>query len=187
VFGELLQESVDQGMTWANRDYVPVLDRSDETSPFGYPRTLVGGQGTLPTRWYLAVNRDFRLGGSTVLRSDDDTHNWNSVLAYRGGAADVQRATPGTPNIQIGAVAHDPANPDHVFVARMTSPPYEPRTTSLPPPDSSGITESRDGGATWSDLGSQHLGLITGLVLSPDSMHLFVASDQGVRLMSVAP
>jgi len=38
-----------------------------------------------------------------------------------------------------------------------------------------------------SDLGSQQLGTITDLVLSPDGTRLYVASDQGVRMMVVGP
>jgi hypothetical protein len=52
--------------------------------PFlGYPQFLVGGQGVEPRRFYLAVNRDRRAGGSSRFRSDDDGATWNEVLAYR--------------------------------------------------------------------------------------------------------
>lgn len=189
VDGDVMEESTDGGASFHHIDYVPPSDQSAgrQFVPFGYPRALSGGSGVLPTRWYLAINRDTRKGGGALLRSDDDGMNWATILNYEGGGSSMTYAIPGTWDVRIRGLAYDPAKPDHVLVARTASEPYDSSRAYSPAPITSGVTESPDGGRSWNDLGSQQIGAITDLALSPDGTRLYVASDQGVRMMTLHP
>jgi photosystem II stability/assembly factor-like uncharacterized protein len=186
-FGSSLAQSSDEAQTfgpfWEVSDgpgRVVSICRGTE-STHGYPRRLVGGTGAAPSRWYLAVNRDFRFGGSTVLRSDDDGATWQDVLAYRGGGL-PDCTEPGDWNVQLAGLAYDPEDPDRLYVARIA---YDPRADFSQPAESvypvvaSGITMTRDAGTTWTDLAGQQLGRLTDLALGSDHDALYAATDQG--------
>jgi hypothetical protein len=180
--GAALNQSFDQGTTWSLPSWAQ--DQSPITGEdFGYPENLVGGHGSEPARWYVAVNRDSRRGGSTLLRSDDDTRTWQPVLAYRGGGTASRSESPGAWTVRMVGLAYDPEDPDRIFVARIARPPFNILTGVQDPIVTSGVIESQDGGATWNDLGSQQVGAITGLVLSADRQRLYITSEQGVRMM----
>jgi len=171
-FGETLAQSTNAGESWT-----PLFNPQPNAPPlFGYPQSLVGGQGLEPRRFYLAVNRDRRAGGSSVVRSDDDGATWNEVLAYRGGgsrgfAPDVD---PTAPNLRLGGLAYEPAQPDHVYVARQVFPAF------FEPPAGGAVAASLDGGETWADLGRQDIGAVSDLALGADDGWLFAATDQGL-------
>ena len=171
-FGETLAQSTDQGETWT-----ALFNPQPFAPPFvGYPQHLVGGQGLEPLRFYLAVNRDRRAGGSSVVRSDDDGATWDEVLAYRGGgspgfAPDVD---PNAPNVRLGALAYDPANPDQVYIGRQVFPGF------FEPASGGAVAASLDGGGTWSDLGRQDIGAVNDLAFGVDGQFLFAAADQGL-------
>lgn len=174
-FFERVQQSQDQGQSFTNW-YAASQSAAD--APVGFPKALVGGQGAAPQRWYLAINRDQRLGGSVLLRSDDDGSSWDTVLDFQGGGTfDTDQSTF---SVTIDALAYDPANPDRVYVARAGAFPGFP-----PTPVTSGITVSTDAGQTWSDLGNQQLGTIADLALGVDARYLFVATDQGVARLEL--
>jgi hypothetical protein len=172
-FGEVLRQSTDQGATWMPwfstvRDVTAVPDH--------YPRRLVGGSGAAPTRFYLAANRDARLGGSDLVRSDDDGASWTSVLAYRGGGSPGFAGPdndPSAPNITLGGLTHDPTNPDRVYVGLAS--------------DGSGVLTSPDGGTTWCSLGQQPIGSVRDLVLGVDGRNLYAATDAGVWRFELDP
>ena len=189
-FGSSLMQSWDEGHTFGpfwrvpgpyGPDSVAAICRGTE-STYGYPRALVGGAGPAPSRWYLAVNRDFRFGGSTVLRSDDDGVTWQDVLAYRGGGG-PDCTEPGDWNVQLAGLAYDPEDPDRLYVARVA---YDPHADFSQPAEfvyavmASGITMTRDAGTTWTDLASQQMGRLTDLTFGPDRDALYAATDQGV-------
>jgi hypothetical protein len=167
---EVLKQSADQGQTFTDvyGNHQPAFD-----APSGFPKAIVGGQGAVPERWYLAINRDQRFGGSSLLRSDDDGASWNLVLNHvGGGSADADK---NNWSVSIAAIAYDPSNPDHVYVARNGA------FFGFPPtPVTSGLTASSDGGQTWNDVGNQQLGTISDLALGIDGHFLFLASDRGV-------
>src|SRR5262249_53864412 len=101
ILGESLERSKDGGTTW--RNVTPYeLGRADD---------LVGGQGVLPDRFYLAIAAPAQQS-ARLYRSDDDLASWTPVL-------DLPDATP-------LAVTDDPSAPDHVYVGTsrgvMTSP-----------------------------------------------------------------
>jgi hypothetical protein len=165
-FGIVLRQSNDQGTTWT-----PWFSTVQDVTaiPDHYPRRLVGGSGAAPTRFYLAENRDARLGGSDLFRSDDNGASWTSVLVYRGGGSPGfanEDNDPSAPNVMLGGVAYDPANPDRVFVGLAT--------------DASGVMTSPDGGATFCMLGQQPIGAVRDVVLGIDGRNLFAATDTGV-------
>ena len=187
-FGSSLAQSSDEAQTFGPFWEVPAgpgsvasICRGTE-STYGYPRTLVGGTGAVPSRWYLAVNRDFRFGGSTVLRSDDDGATWQGVLVYRGdGQADCTQ--PGDWNVQLAGLAYDPGDSDRLYVARIA---YDPHADFSQPAESvyavvtSGITMTRDAGTTWTDLAGQQMGRLIDLAMGSDHDALYAATDQGV-------
>ena len=187
-FGSVLTQSLDLGHTfdpfWEDPDgprNVTSICRATE-SAYGFPRALVGGIGRAPSRWYLAVNRDFRFGGSTVFRSDDDGAIWQEVLGFRGGGGS-SCTEPGDWNVQLAGLAYDPAYPDRVFVARIA---HDPHADFNQPPDywypvrTSGITMTTDAGSTWTDLASQQLGVIFDVAMGPDRRSLYAATDLGI-------
>jgi len=176
-FGASLQQSTDQGKTF--NDWWTSAAVGSPLS--GYPHSLVGGLGAVPTRWYLAFNRDPRIGGSAVMRSDDDGSTWTPVLSYDGGGGfGSPGSDPNAWNIQIAGLADVSSAPDTLYVAR----------TALSPADqsvqTSGVATSTDGGATWSDLDSQQLGHLADLALGIDGQNLYLASDQGLFQLSLA-
>lgn len=166
-FGEMLNQSTDAGETWT-----AAWDGS--ANEVGYPSRIVGGQGAAPDRFYLAVNRDRRVGGSTVFRSDDDGATWNSMLVQRGGGSPGFGGDPQTVAVEVRGLAYDPANPDRVYVGRQAFPVYSD------PPDGGAVAASVDGGATWSDLGRQDIGAVSDLALGVDGRNLYAATDHGL-------
>ena len=166
-FGEPLNHSANAGETWSEA----WNGNGDES---GYPSRLVGGRGIVPGRFYLAVNRDRRLGGSNVFRSDDNGVSWSAILTYRGGGTPGFGGDPETAAVEIGGLAYDPVNPDRIYVGRKVYPSYSD------PPDGGGVAVSTDGGATWSDLGRQDIGAVSDLALGIDGRNLYAATDQGL-------
>jgi hypothetical protein len=142
-------------------------------APSGFPQAIVGGHSAAPQRWYLALNRDQRFGGSLLTRSDDDGATWATALDYVGGG--LNDPDKSNWSIKIAALAYDAANPDSVFVARNAFVQGSPPTLTT-----SGVTVSQDGGQTWNDLGSQQVGTIADLALGIDGHYLFLATDRGV-------
>ena len=183
-FGSWLPQSRDDGRTftpfWSGPGLPPVGICQGTESSYGFPRALVGGGADTPARWLLAVNRDYRFGGSTLLRSDDDGTSWQSVLAFRGGGSADCTET-GELNVQIAGLAADDTR---LYVARNAS-----RPGTFPRPETivtSGVMVSTDDGATWNDLGSQQLGHMTDLALGPDRRWLFAATDQGLLRLELS-
>jgi photosystem II stability/assembly factor-like uncharacterized protein len=174
-FAETLKESIDQGQTftdiYGNRQ--PAIDALS-----GFPQALTGGDGTDPQRWYLAINRDQRFGGSFLMRSDDDGRSWYAVLDHVGGGSEDPDKSKFS--VTIRAMAYDAANPATVYVARNGAYPGFPPTSVT-----SGVAVSGDGGQTWNDLGNQQMGSIADLALGIDGQYLFVASDRGVARLAV--
>ena len=118
-----------------------------------------------------------------MLRSDDDGASWDEVLAYRGGGT-PGFAPPGedpkAPNVQLGGLAYDPAQPDQVYVGRQVFHGY------FEPPAGGAVAASRDGGQTWFDLGRQDIGAVRDLALSVEGGLLFAATDQGLWRLHLA-
>lgn len=132
---------------------------------FLFVKRLVGGRGSAPERWYLAADRDERLGGSTVWRSDDDGRTWTETLAFERAWTPV----PGqkvAPDVDIGGLAYDPARPDRVFIALAG--------------EGEGVQTSLDGGASWQPLGRQDLGRANALALGIDGQNLYTATERGL-------
>jgi len=158
--GDVLQHSVDRGTTW--------LTFLRPQSAF--PTRLVGGQGSVPSRLYVAANRDLRAGGSSLFRSDDDGNGWMEVLSHRGGGT-LQEPT--APNITIAGLTYDPVQPDAVWVGLNTRASADSEPTGA-------VRFSEDGGATWLDIGTGDLGTIHDLALGIDGLNLYLATTRGV-------
>jgi hypothetical protein len=177
IFGADVDQSRDQGTSWSTWFHLMTNGVSA-----GYPSRLVGGQGLAPTRFYLAVNRDFRLGGSTLFRSDDDGANWREVLAFSEGGTFAESG-PEAPNTRIHGLAYDPAAPDRVYAGLA----IETQQGGQRVGQAGRIQASSDGGATWQRVG-QDIGLVSDLVLGLDADRLYAATDTGVwRTRRVQP
>ena len=166
-FGEPLNHSANAGETWTEA-------WNGSAEELGYPSRLVGGQGAAPGRFYLAVNRDRRLGGSTLFRSDDDGATWTSMLVYRGGGSPGFGEDPLTAAVEIGGLAYDPSNPERLYIGRQAF------LTYSGPADGGAVAASVDGGATWSELGRQDVGAVSDLALGIDGRNLYAATDHGL-------
>jgi photosystem II stability/assembly factor-like uncharacterized protein len=174
-FFEIVQQSTNQGQTFS--EWYAVRQITGD-APTGFPKSLVGGQGAAPQRWYLAMNRDQRFGGSVLVRSDDDGASWDTILDYQGGGTFAQNSTDFS--VRMAAMAYDAANPDTVYVARNSAYPGFP-----PTPVTSGVTVTADGGQTWNDLGNQQTGTIADLAFGIDGRFLFLATERGVARMAL--
>jgi photosystem II stability/assembly factor-like uncharacterized protein len=161
-FSDDLEESRDGGASWS-----PIL-----RPRLAFPVGLVGGAGADPGRWYLAANRDNRSGGSVVFASADDGATWQEIVQHEGGGSMEH----GRPNVRVGGLAYDPARPGRVYVAlnRSVGPTWQPTHQG------SGVAESHDAGASWTDLGRQDLPPIADLALGIDGRWLFAAGAEGV-------
>jgi hypothetical protein len=172
TFGAPLESSSDTGATWA-----AIFNAEVSARPLGGYPLVLASQATPPGRSYLAANRDARLGGSGVFRSDDDGVTWTGVLAFRGGGTPGYRQPdddPDAPNVRLGGLVVDPGDGDRVYVGQLSS-------TSYPPQDpvAGGVVASLDGGASWNPLG-QDLGGVNDLLLGGDGQALYAATNQGV-------
>jgi photosystem II stability/assembly factor-like uncharacterized protein len=148
-FGSGLQQTRDAGATWTT-----LLS----TGRGLYPCTLIGGQGAQPDRWYVVGSPFMGVGGSAVLRSDDDGATWTTIARTEEA---VQR---------LCAVAYDPDQPDTIWVAAS-----ETDDASL-----TGVRASVDGGQTWSYLGRQDIGWVNALARAADGSALFAATNEGI-------
>lgn len=171
-----LAESRNQGATWTPR----FGSGQVEDPQHAFPDILVGGHGAAPERYYLAAQRHRLLGDSSLFRSDDDAASWVEVLAFRSGGSNDQ---PDVPNVRIGGLAHDPAQPDHAYVAlnRTSGPAWDQTWLG------SQVLLSEDSGGMWSALGQQDLGRVADLALGIDARYLYAATDHGLWRLPVAP
>ena len=147
--GTALRQTRDQGATWST------------FFPDGQglvPRHLIGGEGPIPTRFYLAADFFQTLEGAVLLRSDDDGATWTRLL----------QAPPGTAT--LGGLAYDPLSPDRLFIAAGRT----------PFPEDTGVRMSEDGGLTWSPLGRPDIGWVNHLLLSDDRSTLYASTNEGI-------
>jgi hypothetical protein len=175
--GNPLQQSRDQGATWAD------FWRNPSGAPrrMASPSALVGGQGAAPSRFYLALLNDARVGGSSLQRSDDDGATWTEMVGFKGFGGDrgTERALgldPDDPSIVLTGLAYNPAVPDRVYVGVNENVRESGSTRRV----GRRVITSGDGGATWTDLSEQDIGAIQALALGIDGRNLYAATDQGV-------
>ena len=140
----------------------------------GFPDQLVGGQGAVPTRFYLGIWKDSRGGGSSLLRTDDDGRTWHLLLDYFGGGGMTPQDDP-RPDVTIGGLAYDPAAPDRVYVGFNEQVKGQASTTT--------VRASADAGATWTDLGVGIHGRVRALALGIDGRNLYAATHLGLFRM----
>jgi uncharacterized protein YfiM (DUF2279 family) len=165
-----LDQSDDFGASWVSRFGRP----DDSNGERSFPERLNIAEVGSIARIYLATSREFRVGGSSLFRSDDAAITWKEVLSHRGGA--TYGPPPYQPNTTIDALAVDRSNPDVVFVGLNTN--RVPRSTE--PTDGARVLRSSDGGATWNQLGADFSTWIRDLALTNDGRTLFAATDAGV-------
>jgi hypothetical protein len=190
IFYDTLTRSSDQGRTWEDWSWSSpegqLPDRYgqiNDTCYRGYPTLLVGGQGAAPQDFYLAVNRDSRIVGSLLVRTDDDGATSKVLLDLRGPPPPPGGSTTfaacmtdpdGSADTRIQGLAYDPAQPDHVFVGFSGIP-----SIGSPAADSS-VLASLDGGTSWASVGCQSIGPVNDLALGIDGRNLYAATDTGV-------
>jgi hypothetical protein len=155
AYGHPLRQSTNQGASWST------LYQRAATAV----NHLVGGQGSMPTRWYISTLFAGGAAGGTVARSDDDGASWQTVLEWRPDTP-IERGWSGTPGAMIGGLAYDPFHPDTVFVGMTT-------------PDG-GVRASTDGGASWTELGQHDIGSVQDLAVGIDGRNVYAATDLGL-------
>lgn len=173
-FSDALMRSTDQGKTWT-----PWLGASPgpDMASSGFPTRFVGGQGAAPDVFYLGINRDARVGGAFLTRTDDAGATSRGVLDFRGGGSagfHLPDSDPNAPSTQIAGLAYDPAQPDRVFVGLVSIPSYGS------PANDGSVMASVDGGATWNPIGGQSIGVVHDLILGIDGQNLYAGTDTGV-------
>jgi len=165
--GDDLKESRDYGATWQTA-FKPKT---------AFPYAITGGSGAEPTRLYLAVNNDFRGGGSLLHTSSDDGATWAPILENTGGGTMTGSKQP---NVTIGGVAYNPMVPGTVYVGlNSKSDPYKPV-------DAATVVATTDGGATWTPLGQPFPHQINDLKLGIDGQNLYVATASNVMRLALA-
>jgi hypothetical protein len=175
-FYDQLLRSSDQGASWRTAFGVgrPGASSRDSQHPeFAYPTILIGNQGVMPARTYLATRRDQRVGdGASLFRSDDDAQTWTEVFASRPATE------PDGVQVRIGGLAYNPSQPDTVYLGLNVS--TLPETSDPPTFLRAGVLVSTDAGQTWQPLGRQDLPRIHQLALGLDGRNLFAASSDGL-------
>lgn len=192
----LLQESRDRGASWTvladaggtrpetvqdpRNQPVPaptstpagrIVPISEKERITGTMDILAGGQGAMPSRFYLAITKPAQGGGMSLLQSDDDGLTWVERLSHTGGGS----ATPADdtlPNVTLSALAVDAGAPDRLFGA------FRERVKGQP--ERAAVRISADGGHTWADLGQGLGDPATGLALGIDGRNLYAATATGV-------
>ena len=146
---------------------------------------LVGGRGANPGRWYVALFRSnilySRVFHSKLLRTDDDGASWTTVFEEDSGEpySKERKAVD-----FVAKVAYDPKRPDDVFAVFER---YEPSSDRYKEtePVSYTVRMSRDGGATWSELGARDLPKVNDLAVGIDGRYLFAATRHGVYRLAL--
>jgi hypothetical protein len=164
--------SYDEGRTSVLFPEVNMLDWSSNG--------VVGGQGANPNRWYVALFRSnvlyTRIHHSKLLRSDDDGASWTTVFEDDSG----EPYSPGRKGVDfVRQLTYDPQRPDHVFAVFER---YELNAEGYKELKAAGYTvrRSRDGGATWTELGARDLPEVSGLVVGVDGRQLYARTRSGV-------
>jgi hypothetical protein len=140
----------------------------------------VGGGGASPDRWYVSLFRPgmpySRIRHSKVVRTDDNGASWTTVYEAEGGSPDSGKAKPVD---FVNELTYDPKRPDHVYAALSHYDAVEPglREHKLA---GHAVRMSRDGGATWSELGAPDAPSVTRLAVGVDGRYLFAATEKGV-------
>lgn len=164
--GDSLDESRDNGATF-QRLFTPKT---------AFPVEIVGGGGSDPGRFYLAVNKDFREGGSQLLTSADDGVTWTAILDNVGGGT-MQGAK--VPSVTITGLAYDPAQMDHVFQSQQQQAGSDAASATH------AVMVSVDSGTTWKMLGQSPLPAIHQLAFGIDGRNLFAATEGGLLGIAV--
>jgi len=109
----------------------------------------------------------------------DDGESWTTVFDADGGDPDHNQ---GTPTDFVTDLAYDPQHPDDVYAVfshfELSSSPHPEHTFT-----GFMVRRSRDGGATWTDLGTGDIPAETtnlSLTVGVDSRYLYAATAKGV-------
>ena len=154
-----LKESRDGGQTFSEVIY---------KYPLGQVTRLVGGQPDAPQRLYLGVTKDYRGGGSLLVRSDDDGGSWRTLQEYTGGGG----MSGGGPDVSVRGLALDPTNSDRLLVGLNATLQDRPQPPTL--------RLSLDGDASWVDASPEGIGKLADVAFGVDGRMLFAASETGV-------
>jgi len=147
---------------------VPISERERVT---GTMDVLLGGQGTMPSRFYLVVTKPAQGGGMSLLRSDDDGLTWVEQVSYAGGGG-MTPANDTRPNVTLSGLVVDAGTPDRLYGA------FRERVKGQP--ETAAVRTSMDGGQTWTDLGQGLGGPASSLALGIDGRNLYAATGNGV-------
>ena len=160
-----LEQSLDQAATWT-----PVFKQS-----FWQATLMDGGRGAMPTRYYLAAQRDFRMGGFGLFRSEDDGATWSETMTTPRSLN--ERGQQVAPNARVEALVYDPVVPDRVYLAVHESdgPWWDSKTAHT-----YRVLGSADAGGAWLELSGPDFPKIDDLALGIDGRNLYAATERGV-------
>jgi hypothetical protein len=146
---------------------------------FWAANAAVGGGGVNPDRWYVSIFKPgipySRIRHSKIMRTDDG-ETWTTVYEDHGGEPDKNTARPVD---FVTRLAYNPQRPDDLYAVFSH---YEPGEQTFKEHREAGFTVrmSRDGGSTWSDLGTPVAPSVSGLAVGVDGRYLFAATGKGV-------
>lgn len=147
-----LKTSSDMGQSWRTTFHEQLL----------FPSKLVGGFSQNAADFYLAAQRDFRAGGSSIFVTHNDAQSWSEILSFRGGGTMQE---PSVPNVLIRGLACDPVQSRKVFVGLTEA--------------GHGVLASVDSGETWVDIASGSF-QVEDLALDTERGLLYAATRTGL-------
>jgi len=153
-----LEQSVDRGVSWS------IMRKNGLSTPHEVVQAGLSPTGQL----LMSLGKDYRGGGSLLVRSQDDGITWTTLLEFTGGGS----ASGGGPDVRMGALTVDPTAPDRLLLA--INPIQSGKSLD------SQIRLSNDAGTSWAEIAPVGFPGISDLAFGIDGRMLFASTKAGV-------